>query len=547
MRRSILAPGVVLATAVLSGGWFLQQGVDQQQNVYLQLRLFEEVVDHVAQQYVEEVDRGELYESAIEGLLDRLGDPNTSFIDARQYEDFQIRTQGDYGGVGLEIVERDGFVTVVSPIPGTPGARAGIRPGDQFVEIEGEDAAGWDTQDAVDALRGRPGSEVEVKMRRFGVDQPIPFTLTRAEIRLSAVPFSVTLDDGIGYVPLRIFRSESSNEVREAIEALRSQGGLRGLILDLRSNPGGLLDEGIDVSDLFLSRGDAVVETRGRARGQDEQFAARGPDVFEGLPVVVLVDGSSASASEIVAGALQDHDRALVVGLPTFGKGSVQTVYRLSGGNHLRLTTALWYTPVGRSIQKEAHEEIDATRRGTLTLDGRVVEEPDTSARPPFSSKGGRQLWGGGGIVPDMVVLPDTLTTVEQLAVRGLYREAGALTTATFNYAVRYVQSHAEMTPGFELGDGDMEEFFRFLAEGEVAADPELLRDASRFLRHQITREIAFQKWGEEAEFLRMQAEDAQLRRAREVLSGVSSSEELLRVAGSGARGAAPAPAGGGR
>ena len=193
-KRSVVAPAVVLTAAVLSGGWFLQRGVGHEQNVYFQVRLFEEVVDHVANQYVEDVDRGELYQSAIEGLLDQLGDPNTSFISASAYEDIRIRTMGDYGGVGLEISERDGFITVVSPIPGTPGDRAGIRPGDQFFEIAGESAEGWTVEQAVSALRGRPGTTVDVKMRRPGVDQPIPFTLERAEIHLKAVPFSSMLE-----------------------------------------------------------------------------------------------------------------------------------------------------------------------------------------------------------------------------------------------------------------------------------------------------------------------------------------------------------------
>ena len=533
MRRSTLAPAIVLAIAVTSGGWFLQQGVDQQQNVYLQLRLFEEVVDHVADRFVREVAKDELFESAIEGVLDRLDDPNTSFIDARQYEDFQIRTQGDYGGVGLEIVERDGLITVVSPIPGTPGARAGIRPGDQFVEIEGEDSRGWEVEQAVNVLRGRPGTDVLVRVRRFGVDQPIAFTLTRASIRLKAVPFAMRLDGDIGYVPLRIFRDESSEEVRQAVDSLRAQGALSGLILDLRNNPGGLLNEGIQVSDLFLPRGAAVVETRGRARGQNEAYDARRPDIFEGLPVVVLVDGSSASASEIVAGALQDHDRALVLGLPTFGKGSVQTVYRLSGNNHLRLTTALWYTPAGRSIQKGAAEDRETPRRGTLTLDGRVVEVPDTGARPAFTSEGGRRLLGGGGIVPDLIVFPDTLSTSEQAAVRTLYREAGAVTTAVFNYAVRYLQSHPGLASTFRLDEEGLGDFVHVLAEHEVEVDRQVVDGAARYLRHQISREISLQAWGEEAEFLQLLESDAQLSRARSVLAGVSSMPELLRAAGS--------------
>jgi carboxyl-terminal processing protease len=528
-RRSIVAPAVVLTAAVLSGGWFLQRGVGQEQNVYYQVRLFEEVVDHVANQYVEDVDKGELYQSAIDGLLQQLGDPNTSFISAPDYEDIRIRTMGDYGGVGLEITQRDGFVTVVSPIPGTPGERAGIRPGDQFVEIAGQPAEGWEVDQAVDVLRGRAGTDVEVKMRRPGVDQPIPFTLTRAEIHLNAVPFTTMLEGNVLYVPLQIFRETSSTEIRRAFNALPSRSSLRGVVLDLRGNPGGLLEEGIGVSDLFLPPGTSVVETRGRAAGQDETYNARGQEIFEGIPVVVLVDGSSASASEIVAGALQDHDRALVIGMPTFGKGSVQTLYRLSGGNVLRLTTARWYTPSGRSIQKEEGGGAP-TLSAIITLDGRLVARPDTAERPTHkSTKLQRTLYGGGGIVPDVMVFPDSLTTVEQTAVQALYREAFSLERAIFSYSVDYNQRHPTLDRSFQLSAEDMDGFIASLAASGVHTDPVLARQAERFLRYRLTREIAQQAWGDAGAFEKARPFDAQLQRALEVLSRARSTEDLFR------------------
>jgi carboxyl-terminal processing protease len=553
-RRSVVAPAVVLTAAVLSGGWFLQRGVGQEQNLYFQARLFQEVVDHVSRQYVEEVDKGELYESAIDGLLQQLGDPNTSFISATQYEDIRIRTMGDYGGVGLEITERDGFITVVSPIPGTPGDRAGIRPGDQFFEIAGESAQGWTVEQAVDALRGQPGSEVDVRMLRPGVDEPIPFTLSRAEIHLKAVPFTSMLENGVLYIPLRIFRETSSSEIREAVGTLSSGTAVEGVVLDLRGNPGGLLEEGIGVSDLFLPPGTPVVETRGRAAGQDDTYNARGTDFFDGVPVVVLVDGASASASEIVAGALQDHDRALVVGMPTFGKGSVQTLFQLSGGNVLRLTTARWYTPSGRSIQKESDEEgVEAAPApvvaGTLTLDGRIVPRPDTAGRPTFESAAGRTLYGGGGITPDVVVFPDSLTTLEQTAVQALYRDAASLARGFFNYAVGYIQERPGLPRTFELSPADLDRFIEMLPDFGVRADLQHARQAERFLRYRLTREIALLAWGEAAEFERARQFDSQLRRALDALSRSRTPAELFRAAAadaasSPAQGSAAAPGG---
>ncbi len=530
LRRSILAPVAVLATAVLTGGWFLQQGVDEEQNVYVQVRVFQEVVDHIASQYVEPIDRGQLYQKAIDGLIQQLGDPHTSFMQASEYENLRIRTQGDYGGVGLEIVERDGYVTVVAPIPGTPGARAGIRPGDQFVQIDGKPAQGWNSDQAVDALRGEPGTDVNVKVRRVGVDQPIPFTLKREKIHLRSVPFGMDMGDGIAYVPLNIVRESSSQEVRTMLDSLRNDGDTRGIILDLRGNPGGLLEQGIAVSDLFLPKGAAVVETRGRADNQTETYSASSGQHFEGTPLVVLVDEYSASAAEIISGALQDHDRALVVGMPSYGKGSVQTLYRLTGGNVLRLTTAKWYTPVGRSIQKEKEGELSATK-GTLTLDGAPTESPDLSGRPVVKSMGGRTLYGGGGITPDVVVMADTLTTDEQQAVRALYRQAGAFNTAVFNYAVRYNQDHPNLEKGFRIDGATLGDFYGSLSKYGVDADRGTFDRAARYVRYQLESEIGLQKWGEAGQFRARIPYDPQVQRAVALLSKARSQQSLFDVA----------------
>jgi carboxyl-terminal processing protease len=333
MRKGVVTPLLVMTIAVGAGGWLLQQGVDRAENVYVKVRLFEEVVERVESSFVDEVDRQGIYSSAIDGVLQDLQDPYTSFLEAQDFENLRIRgIDGDYGGVGLEVVDRNGWVTVVSPIPGTPGSRVGIRAGDQFFEIEGQAADTMSTDQAVALLRGPPGSEVSVKILRPGVEEPIPFTLTRAIIELKAVPFTALLDGGIGYVPLRSVLESSSTEIRHVLDSLQTEG-MKAVVLDLRGNPGGLLDEGIAVSDVFLAEGLTIVETRGRERGQNVSYDASRPDGYPGLPIVTLVNGSSASASEIIAGALQDHDRALIVGESTFGKGSVQSLYPLSDGN----------------------------------------------------------------------------------------------------------------------------------------------------------------------------------------------------------------------
>lgn len=530
MRASRIAPFLVLGGATLLGGWFLQEGVAREENVYTQVRLFQEVVDYVSEQYVDEVEMGDVYRSAIDGLLEGLGDPNTSFIPARAYEDVRIRTQGDYGGVGLEVLPRDGRVTVMNPIPGTPGARAGIRPGDWFVEIDGESAEGLDVEAAVALLRGEPGTSVEVRMGRPGVEEPIPFTLERAVILIRAVPFAERLEGDIGYVPLQVFQSTARDEIQQAIDSLRTEG-LRGLILDLRGNPGGLLEEGIGITELFVGDDATVVETRGRGRGQSARYAASGQPAYSSLPVVVLVDGSSASASEIVAGALQDHDRGVLVGTTTYGKGSVQTLFPVSMGNVLRLTTARWYTPVGRSIAQDVDDDTHGIDHAVLTLSGAAVGVAADTERPEFRSMAGRTLLGGGGIVPDVVVLPDTLTTVETGAVRSLYRQGSAFNTELFNYVVELVRDRPDLPADFTVGDAELAAFDRALQDAGITLGDGVFDDASRYIRYQLEREIALQAFGEAGQFRRMMRYDTQLLRAVELMEGTTTTRALLQAA----------------
>ncbi len=533
--RSAWGPPVVLVVALITGGWFLQRGVEQEANVYLQARLFQEVLDHVTERYVDPVDRSGLIGSAIEGVLEELNDPHTSFIDAETWDGFRFRSgaDADYGGVGLEIQNRDGWVTVITPLPGGPALRAGIRAGDRIIEVEGASAEDWETDQAASLLRGSPETDVSLLIDRPGVDEPIPFTLTRAVIELLSVPFATVVDEGVAYIPLQVFSETSGDEVRGAIERLQEEG-MTSLILDLRGNPGGLLEEGVGVADLFLTNGAPILETRGRASGQNQNFGAVNPEMVPGLPVVVLVNESSASASEIVAGALQDHDRALVLGTRTYGKGSVQTLYRLSGGNILRLTTARWYTPVGRSIQivRDEQAEDAAGQSSALGLGGERVLKATPEEGPTVESFGGRTLYGGGGITPDLVVLPDTLSAREQGAVQRLFRSAGAFATAAFNHAVSYVQDHPDLATGFALTPADLDRFYRTLIdEHEIVLDESDFVTAVRFVTLRLERQIALQAWGEEGAFQHTRTGDRQLDDAIEILKQADTPEALFTLA----------------
>ncbi len=558
-RPAPFGPVVVLVLALVAGGWFLQRGVAQEQNVFVQSRLFQEVLDHVADRFVDAVDRERLYEFAIEGLLQELGDPNTALLNVQTYENFRIQTEGDYGGIGLEIVERDDFVTVVGPIPGTPGARAGIRPGDRIVEVDDRDIRGWSSQEAVQILRGPPGASVTVMVDRPGVEGLIEFVLERARIQLRSVPFATLLEGDVGYIPLGVFNEGAIREVRAAADSLRNAGA-RSLILDLRGNPGGILEQGIGVADLFLPAQVAVAETQGQSREQNQRFGTGSADRFEGMPLVVLVDRGSASASEIVAGALQDHDRALVVGGTTFGKGSVQTLFTLSGGNVLKLTTARWYTPAGRSIERvvPVSADEDETRTApapapqsvSLAVDGQFVFPPDTAGRPTVQSMAGRTLYAGGGIVPDLLVTADTLTSEEQRAVRALFTEGGRYNAGVFNYAVNYLRERGDpgvpgRTPDFEVGETELAELYRSLRAREFSIDQETWQRAQRFVQFQLEGEIALQGWGELGQFLRKAPSDVPLQQALERLRAAPSVQALLDVPGAAAgsdAAASPAP-----
>jgi carboxyl-terminal processing protease len=536
IKRTLMAPVLVAGVAMATGGWFLQRGIGEERNIYANARLFEDVLRFVSENFVDAKQPGELYQMAIEGMLGELGDPHTALMPARDYERLRMQTQGEYGGIGIQIDRRGGWITVIAPLPGTPGARAGLQTGDQIVEVNGESTRDWDTDMAVSQLRGPRGSKVRISIARPGVDQPIPLEITREEIQINAVPSAYMMEGNIGYVEMVSFAETSTAELRDAIQRLRSEGAT-GVILDLRRNPGGLLEQGATVADLFLNRGQVIVETKGRAQNQNHRMVARTADQFPGLPIVVLVEPSSASASEIVAGALQDHDRALVLGRTTYGKGSVQTLYPLSGQNWLKITTARWYTPVGRSIQKpygiDAHPvELD---------DGAAVQ--DTMARPEYQTDGGRTVFGGGGIHPDLLVAPDTLTLTERAYRQAIIRLVTEFRAAQTAMAVSIIRTNPQLQPGFVVTPAMRELYFRELQRRGVVEERAVFDAAQRIVDQEIGREVTYSKWGEQAATQRLNAEDAQVRAAAGLLRRANSPQSLFTLAaGQNAAGSASAP-----
>ena len=528
LKRTVIAPALVAGVALVSGGWLLQQGVDGQHSVYQRAQLFDEVLRYVETRYVDEHSEGDLYQKAIEGMLQELGDPHTVFMTAAQYAQLNLQTTGEYGGLGIQISPREGYITAVSVLPGTPAERAGIRIGDQLLEIDGRDAKGWTEDFAVTVLRGPVGTPIRLKVRRVGVDQPLDFTLTREQVHLRSVPYAYMAAPGIGYLDLTIFSRSSASEVRMAIDSLRLRGA-RKLVLDLRGNPGGLLDQGVAISDLFLRRGQAIVETRSRDPMETETYRASSDEAYD-LPMVVLVDPYSASASEIVAGALQDHDRALVVGATSYGKGSVQEVFRLSGGNFLKMTTAKWYTPVGRSIQKPFRAD-DAEADEDSVLDGGAPAAPDTTRRRPYRTDAGRTVLGGGGIVPDVIVHPDTITQAERTLITAVSRKASVFNDVMLRYAVEYERRTPNLARDFQITPAMHRELFDRLRAAGVALTWEQFEAGRRLIDARLVSEIAASRFGQAVAAQRNDVDDRTLQQALRLLQSADTQAALFQAA----------------
>jgi carboxyl-terminal processing protease len=509
----------------VSGGWLLQRGASQAGSVYQQARMFDDVLGYVADYYVDSIGEAELYDLAIDGLLNQLEDPYARFLRREDFEELTESTTGNYGGLGIRIDVRDNWITIIAPIAGTPADDAGLATGDRIVAVDGRSTYGWKSDKAVEELRGEEGSTVTITVARPGMPEPMDITIERAIIHVKAIQVATILGSGIGYVSM-VGASVSetvASELVEAIDSLRSEGA-RSLVLDLRYNPGGLLDQGVEVSDLFLDPAATVVSTRGRARGATETYQARAEQRWPDLPLVVLVNGGTASAAEIIAGALQDHDRALILGTPTFGKGLVQTVYRLGRTEALRLTTARWYTPSGRLIQKPMGHGADDDADAVSVLSGADTSEV-------YLTDGGRPVRGGGGIRPDMVVYPDTLTDAEQEFYRSLGAKLPVYRDVMTTYALELKAEGRISDPSFQVTEGMREEVIRRLEERDVMVTAEMLAGARNLIDQELGYELQRYLFGRQSESLRRLRDDRQVGRALELLRDAASVSELLAAA----------------
>jgi len=540
LRTLILVP-VLLAIASPS---LAEDQVSRREAYYQNLKIISEVYERILENYVDEEDPKAIMEAAIKGMLDEL-DEHSNYLPPVTYEDLVMSTEGEFGGLGITINIRDHYPTVVSPIEGTPAYYMGIQGGDQIIEIEGETTYDFSSRDAVKLLRGKPGTKVNITIDRPGEENPLPFTITRDIIKIESVPYAFMMED-IGYVRVQNFARTTKDELRAKLDEL-TDAGMRGLILDLRFNPGGLLDAAQGVSELFLPKDDLIVFTKGRLRSQNRSFYSqtRGK-VYDQVPMIVMINGSSASASEIVSAAIQDHDAGLVVGQTSFGKGSVQTVFRLDEDEALKLTTARYYTPSGRSIHKDRPRhgeeplmtEVDSETEEALEaeeapLEGDPAElEVQRFNKEKFYTDSGRVVLGGGGITPDIEIEQDFLSDFEVAVERD-----GVL----FAYAVEYASKHPEVGPEHEVSDEEIREFGDYLAEREkieeylgvfeLTLSDSLVEANSDFLKRGIHRELARRTKGPEAAYKVAIEADTQLHEALELFRKAKTLPELLALA----------------
>jgi carboxyl-terminal processing protease len=519
MKSRAIVAAAVLSSALVSGGWLVERGGrTAPRDAKAQARLFDEVLQHLRRDYVDTLPDSLLYRRAAAGVIEQLHDPHSVFLDPRRLTRLDESTSGHYAGVGLQMDARDSGITVISALPGTPAERAGILTGDRIVEIDGRPTHGLTQEEALRVLRGSPGSAVRLTIERPGVPTRMPFTLTRAEIAVNPVQNALLLRGGVGYVDLTVFSTNAAAELGHAVDSLR-KAGARSLVLDLRGDPGGLLDQGVGVADLFLDAGQKIVTTRGRTQDENHTFSDGAPQRFADMPLVVLTDSGTASASEIVAGALQDHDRALVVGTATYGKGSAQRVFRLDDGA-VKLTTALWYTPSGRSINRPRPKEGPD--------DGDASTPADSAPRPRFRTDAGRTVLGGGGIVPDVEVATPAASKADRALQAALGAKVPQFRDVMVDYALSLKAKGGVASPEFAVTPAMREELYRRLQTRGISVPRAVYDSAAPLVSRALGAQIARYAFGPRAQTARSLREDPALMRALALLDGVRTSQALM-------------------
>ena len=496
MRQTVRGIVIVLLVAM-----FAALGVAIGSNIATHFRnlfLFNEVLTIVQHRYVEKVEPSKLIMASIRGMLRSL-DPHSQLLDAAMSKQLREEQKGSFYGIGIQFDIINGILTVIAPIEGTPAHRVGLLAGDRIVQINGQDARGITTAEVIKKLKGPKGTQVTITVRREGVPHPLHFTITRDRVPTATVPYYFMVNDRIGYIRLIRFSETTGDEMLKAVRDLRSQG-MREMILDLRFNGGGLLNQAIMITDMFLDAGMPIVSTRGRVKEANQSFVATDRTTLPHMPLVILIDRGTASGAEIVAGAIQDLDRGIIVGERSFGKGLVQTVFQLPQNWTLILTTARYYTPSGRCIQRpySTYPQYLGERK------------PSPEEEPQYETLSGRKVTGGGGIHPDFLVeYPELAQPFKSLEKKNIFTLFG----------LHYAALHRDLPKDFVVDDSIIDEFIKFAAEkGQKITKEELLKENEKYLRAVLKHRIARSLWGNKEAAMAFAPADVQLQKAIEVM-----------------------------
>lgn len=522
-RSKTVGLAATLGIALVAGAWMLQRATNAGAVAPVRgARLFDQVLGHVRDDYVDTLSDPRIYQFAITGMLSELDDPYDAYLSPERLEGLTQRTTGRYGGIGLVVDVRDGALVVVNPVPGGPGERAGVLTGDRIAQIDGKTVNAWTPEEVQRLLRGAPGSTVTLTLERPGSATSIPVTLTRAPIRQSAVRRAALLPSGVGYVAIGTFSDSAARDVARAVDSL-TRAGASSLILDLRASPGGLLAQGVGMADLFLDRGVVIARTKGRDSTDTQTSTDTATQRWPALPMTALVDDKTASAAEVVAGALQDHDRAVILGEPTFGKGSVQHVFPVASGGAVRLTTARWLTPLGRSIARSVPDEDNDTA-------------DSGPPRPKFTTGAGRTVVGGGGITPDVAV-GDTVPSIENLSfMRALGAHVAAFHDALASFALAQKARATVKSPEFQVTPAMLDDVYARMQERRADVPRATFDGAAPLVARLLAYEVDRYVFGADAEFRRKAADDKALISAQRLMAASRTERDALRRAAAMAR-----------
>lgn len=516
-RSRTITVGAILGLAVVTGGWLIERGTRSGPVATKAeaARLFDNVFAKIARSYVDSFDTSAMYRKAVDGMLYELEDPYTSLLAPDKLGQFNEATSGNYAGIGLQVDVRDGWIVVIAPTPGSPAERAGVQPGDRVVEVNGRSAHGWTLEEAMKSFRGTAGSSVALRIERPGMLAAIPLMLERQPLHMSAVRRIAMLPNAVGYIDLKAFSDSTDRELARAVDALVTKGAVS-VILDMRSNPGGLLEQGTRVADLFLDKNQRIVSLRGRTAEANRNYTDSTAQRWPKLPLTVLVDNRSASAAEIVAGALQDHDRAVIVGEPTYGKGSAQTIIPLGADGGLKITTSRWFTPSGRSISRR------------LTRDDSGNDPGADESKKKYKTDGGRTVYDGGGIMPDVMESDSAYTATARMLQSALNRKVGVFRDALTDYAISLRVGRTVSSPDFVVTQQMLDDLWKRMTARGIVMDKGVYDESSSVVKLLLAYDISRYVFGPDAEFRRRAGNDHAIATALSLATGATTQRSLI-------------------